>query len=69
MKPKTTHTSFYKGSKIRMIFTDGTVTIGKFIEKLGRSHLRVQLVSGDLKDIRIRDLRSCNYYKPLPHEL
>lgn len=68
-KPKTSHSSFYKGSKIRMIFRDGTVTIGKFVEKLSKKEIRVELASGTKRDIRLIDLRSCNYYKPLQHEL
>lgn len=64
-----THTSFQRGSKIRIIFRDGVVTIAKFLEKRSEKILRVQLASGDIKDIRTTDLRSCNYYKPLPHEL
>lgn len=68
-KPRATHTSFYKGSKVRMIFRDGNVVIGKFLDKLNRKQIRVQLASGDIQDVRIADLRSCNYYKPLSHEL
>lgn len=68
-KSKTTHSSFFKGSKVRMIFRDGTVTIGKFIEKVSVKLIRVQLASGKIEDIRLADLTSCNYYKPLPHEL
>lgn len=64
-----THTSFFKGSKIRIIFRDGTVVIGKFIEKLSEKLIRVRLASGKIQDIRTADLSSCNYYKPLPHEL
>jgi len=63
-----THTSFFKGSKIRIIFRDGTVTIAKFVEQLSVKKMRVQLASGDIKDIRTTDLSSCNYYKPLQHE-
>ncbi len=63
-----THTSFYKGSKIRIIYRDGTVTIAKFIEKRSKKLMRIQLASGDIIDIRTADLSSCNYYKPLPHE-
>ena len=63
-----THTSFFKGSKIRIIFRDGSVTIAKFIDKKNRKLMRVQLASGDIKDIRINDLASCNYFKPLAHE-
>lgn len=64
-----THTSFNKGSKIRIIFRDGNVVIAKFIEKLSHKLIRVQLASGDIVDIKTTNLSSCNYYKPLPHEL
>lgn len=64
-----THTSFYKGSKIRIIFRDRSVLIAKFIEKLGKKKMRIQLPNGEIADIRCDDLSSCNYYKPLPHEL
>ena len=68
-KSKTTHSSFYKGSKIRIIFRDGRVNIAKFIEKLSNKEIRVEYSNGDRKDIKLADLTSCNYYKPLPHEL
>lgn len=64
-----THTSFFKGSKIRMIFRDKTVIIAKFIGKLSVKRIRVQLSDGQIKDFNTADLSSCNYYKPLPHEL
>lgn len=64
-----THTSFFKGSKIRMIFRDGNVIIAKFLEKRSQKLLRVRLASGDTMDVKTADLSSCNYYKPLPHEL
>lgn len=63
-KPKTAHTSFYTGSKIRIIFRDGTVIIAKFKERLGHRALRT-----DKGDFRLADIRSANYFKPLPHEL
>ena len=62
-KAKSTHTTFYKGAKIRMILRDGRVIVAKFIEKVGQRALRT-----DKGDIRIADLRSATYYKPLPHE-
>lgn len=68
-KAKTSHSSFYKGSKIRIIFRDGSVTVAKFLEKRSDKAIRVQLVSGTIKDIRLADTTSCNYYKPLPHEM
>ena len=63
-----THTSFYKGSKIRIIFRDKTVCIAKFLEKRSKKLIRVQLASGTIRDFRTADLSSCNYYKPLAHE-
>ena len=62
------HTSFYKGSKVRLIFNDGHQVIGKFVEKLSNKLLRVQLASGDRRDVKIADLRSANYFKPFAHE-
>lgn len=58
------HSSFYKGSKIRVIWHDGTQLITKFIEKLSAKKLRT--TDGDLN---LADMRSCNYYKPHPHEM
>lgn len=63
-KPRTSHTTFYTGSKIRIIMRSGEVIIAKFKERLGRRALRT-----DKGDIPIKDIRSTNYYKPLPHEL
>lgn len=59
------HTTFYTGSKIRIILKNGTVIIAKFKEKLGQIKIR----TFDKGDIYIGDIRSANYYKPLPHEL
>lgn len=64
-----THTRFKKGSKIRIIFRNGTVWIAKFLEKRSEKILRIQMLDGEIRDFRTADLRSCNYYKPLPHEL
>jgi hypothetical protein len=63
-KPRTPHTSFYTGSRIRLIFRDGHVIIARFKQRLGHRALRT-----DKGDFLISDLRSANYYKPLPHEL
>ena len=63
-KPRGTHTSFYKGSKIRLIMRDGTIIIAKFIEKHGKKLLRT-----DRGDFRVADIRAANSYKPLAHEL
>ncbi len=60
---RTPHTSFIKGSKIRIILRDGTQIISKFIQKEGRK--RIKLEAGT---VNIIDIRSANYYKPHPHE-
>lgn len=64
-----THTSFRKGSRIRIIFRDGTSVIAKFIETLGDKWMRVRDNDGKIIDVSISEIRSCNYYKPLPHEV
>ena len=61
----TTHTTFWTGSKIRIILKSGDVIIAKFKEKLGQRKIR----TFDKGDIDISEIRSANYYKPLPHEL
>lgn len=63
-KPRTTHTTFYTGAKIRIILRSGEVIIAKFKERIGHKALRT-----DKGDVRILDIRSANYYKPLAHEL
>lgn len=62
-KAKTTHTAFFTGSKIRMVFRDGSVIIAKFKEKHGR-----KLVT-DKGSFNIIDISAASYYKPLQHEL
>lgn len=62
-KPRTTHTSFYTGSKIRIIFRNGDVVIAKYKEKVGRRAIRT-----DKGDFNLIDIRTINYYKPLQHE-
>jgi hypothetical protein len=57
------HSSFYKGSKIRVIWHDGSQLITKFIDKL--SDRKIRTSHGDLV---LAGMRSCNYYKPHPHE-
>jgi len=59
------HTTFWTGSKIRIILINGEVIIAKFKEKLGQRKIR----TFDNGDIEINDIRSANYSKPLPHEL
>lgn len=58
------HTTFYTGSKIRLVMNDGTVIIAKYKQKLGHRAIR----TFDRGDFNIIDIRSANYYKPLPHE-
>ncbi len=62
-KPRTTHTTFYTGAKIRIIMMDGSVLIRKFKEKLGQKWIRTYE-----EDIPRHKIRTMNYYKPLPHE-
>lgn len=57
------HTTFYTGSKIRLVMNDKSVIIAKFKEKIGHRAIRT-----DKGDFNIIDIRSANYYKPLPHE-
>lgn len=57
------HSGFYKGSKIRVIWSDGTQLITKFIDRLGQD--KIKTAAGILN---LKDMRSCNYYKPLQHE-
>lgn len=63
-KPKTPHTAFWTGSRIRIVFTDGAVKIAKYKEKLGNKKIRTE--EGDFL---VKDIRSISYYKPLPHEM
>ena len=63
-----THTTFYKGSPIRIIFRDGSQLIAKFLEKRSMKQMRVKLADGEIRDINIGEIRSCGYYKPLKHE-
>lgn len=58
------HSTFYTGSKIRLVMNDGSVVIAKFKEhKKGK-----KIVTFDRGSFNIIDIRSANYYKPLPHE-
>lgn len=64
-KPKRTHTTFHTGSKIRIIFLNGKVLIAKYKEtRKGKS-----VLTYDHGEIKLADVRTMNYYKPLPHEL
>lgn len=56
------HTSFYTGSKIRVIFKDGTQLIAKY-----REHKK-NLIFTDKGKLKLLDIRSIGYYKPFPHE-
>lgn len=57
------HWSFHKGSKIRIILNDGTVIITKY--KMTEN----QILKTEDGSFRKREVRSCCYYKPLPHEI
>jgi hypothetical protein len=61
---RTPHTSFYKGSKIRIILRTNEVIIAKFINKIGK-----RAIETDQGVFLIPNIKSANYYKPLPHEL
>lgn len=67
-----THTSFFKGSKIRIILKDGTQIVAKFIDKINHRSLKIELTEPNgtkrMTEVLQKDLRSANYYKPLPHE-
>lgn len=56
------HSTFYTGSKIRIIMRDGSQYIVKFKE---RKNNLIRTFQGDFK---IPQIRSANYYKPHPHE-
>lgn len=62
MKPRTTHTSFYTGSKIRIVMRDGNVLIRKYKESKGNYIITYE------EKIPIHLIRVINYYKPLKHE-
>ncbi len=57
------HSTFYTGSKIRIILKDGIQVIAKY-----RSTRKGKKIITDKGDFNILDIRSANYYKPLPHE-
>lgn len=64
-KPRRGHTTFYTGSKIRIVMRDGSVIIAKYKEtRKGKS-----ILTFDHGQIDLVNVRSANYYKPLPHEL
>lgn len=57
------HSTFYTGSKIRLIFKDGSQVIAKY-----KQTRKGKKILTDKGDFNILDIRSANYYKPLPHE-
>ena len=57
------HWSFHKGSKVRIILKDGTVIITKY--KMTDN----QILVTEAGRFRKRQVSSCCYYKPLPHEI
>lgn len=57
------HGSFHKGAKIRIVLRNGRQIITKF-----RQTDKHHTIITDDGEFRKRDLRSCNYYKPHPHE-
>lgn len=62
-KPRTPHSHFYTGSRIRIIMRNGDVIIARYKEtRKGR------LIETDRGEYRLSDIRTVNYYKPLPHE-
>lgn len=57
------HTSFYQGSRIRLIMTDGSVVIAKY-----KGHRKGKSIETDKGSFNVVDIRAANYYKPLQHE-
>ena len=57
------HTSFYTGSKIRIVLKNGDVIIDKYKESKTK---RIICVS---REYNTNDIKSISYYKPLKHEL
>lgn len=58
------HTTFYTGSKLRLIFKSGEVVIVKYKQKVGQRWIRFF----DYPDVEVTQIRALNYYKPLAHE-
>jgi hypothetical protein len=57
------HSRFTKGAPIRLILKDGKQVITKFVDyRKGKS------INTRHGEFRILDIRSANYYKPLPWE-
>lgn len=57
------HTSFYQGSRVRLVLNDKSVVIGKY-----KGHRKGKSIELDCGTFRIVDIRAANYYKPLAHE-
>lgn len=58
-----THTQFTRGARIRIVFHDGSQLVARFVEKLSDRRLKT-----DQGTVQIADIRSADYYKPLPWE-
>lgn len=57
------HSAFRQSTKIRIILKSGKQVIAKFKESK-----RNRLITLDQGEFDFNELRSVNYYKPLPHE-
>ncbi len=57
MKNGATHTHFYRGKKVRAVLRDGTVIVGKFVERT-RAHIII-----DNCKILTRTLKSVGFAK------
>lgn len=57
MKPKATHTTFYKGKKIRIVLRTGEVIIDKFVER------KAQFLVFENHKFESRELKNCSLYK------
>lgn len=57
------HSAFRQGTKIRIILKSGQQIIAKFKESK-----KNRLITLDKGDFDFNDLRSVNYFKPLPFE-
>jgi hypothetical protein len=57
------HSSFNQGSKIRLIFKDGTQVVTKYL-----GHRKGKSIQTEAGTFKILDIRAADYYKPLPWE-
>lgn len=58
------HSAFRQGTKIRIILKSGSQVIAKF-----RESKKNRLITLDKGEFDFRNLRSVNYFKPLPFEI